>query len=230
MGTRLSQRIAHAKVSTGWTPWLNRDDPGGTGDFETRHSFTPSVCASASAIEARVVGSSTVYTPGSATPDNLHMFSTSDGLACRNADQGSGVCRNYEVRFFCGSNFTRTIQAESFSASQGVQVESTTDSGGGQSVGWIESGDWMAYNSINIPASGTYTIEYRVASPNSGGRLSLDLNGGSTVLGQINIPNTGGWQNWRTISHTVHINAGTYNFGIFAQTGGWNINWWRIRR
>ena len=128
------------------------------------------------------------------------------------------------------SGFNRTVQAESYFSSQGVQLEATTDNGGGQNVGWIETGDWMAYSNINIPTSGTYTIEYRVASPNGGGRISLDLNGGATVLGQINVPNTGGWQNWTTISHTVNINAGTYNFGLFAAAGGWNINWWRIRR
>jgi hypothetical protein len=87
----------------------------------------------------------------------------------------------------------------------------------------------MAYNSITIPTTGTYTIEYRVASP-GGGRISLDLNGGSTILGATNVPVTGGWQTWQTISHTVSINAGTYNFGIFAATGGFNLNWWRISR
>ncbi|MFN3404760.1 MAG: RICIN domain-containing protein [Cytophagaceae bacterium] len=122
------------------------------------------------------------------------------------------------------------IQAENYSAMAGVQTENTTDSGGGLNVGWIDAGDWMAYNSINFPVSGSYRIEYRVASPNSGGRLSLDLNAGSVQLGSINVPNTGGWQNWTTISHVVNVNAGTYNLGIFAPSGGWNINWIRITR
>lgn len=126
--------------------------------------------------------------------------------------------------------FSHTTQAENYSASYGVQLENTSDNGGGQNVGWIEAADWMAYNSINIPISGNYTVEYRVASQTGGGTLSLDLNGGSVVLGQLNIPNTGGWQNWTTVSHTVYINAGTYNFGIYAQAGGWNINWWRIKQ
>lgn len=126
--------------------------------------------------------------------------------------------------------FTKTTQAESYSAMAGVQTETTTDAGGGSNVGWIDNGDWMAYNGINIPTSGSYLVEYRVASPNSTGRLSLDLNAGSIQLGALAVPNTGGWQNWRTISHTVNINAGTYNFGIFSQAGGWNINWWRITK
>lgn len=121
-------------------------------------------------------------------------------------------------------------EAESYSAMSGVQTEPCTDAGGGQNVGYIETGDWMAYNSITIPASGSYRIEYRVASQNGGGRLSQDLNAGSIVLGALDVPNTGGWQNWTTISQTVHINAGTYNFGIYAASGGWNINWWRITK
>ena len=128
------------------------------------------------------------------------------------------------------SGFSQTVQAESYSSMAGVQTEGTTDAGGGLNVGWIETGDWMAYSNINIPVSGSYRVEYRVASPNATGQLSLDLNGGATILGYVNIPNTGGWQNWTTVSHTVNINAGTYSFGIYAQSGGWNINWWRITK
>jgi hypothetical protein len=128
------------------------------------------------------------------------------------------------------SGFSLTVQAENYSSNQGVQLEGTTDAGGGQNVGWIDATDWMAYNSITIPTTGTYFVDYRVASANGGGKLSLDLNGGSIVLGQMDIPNTGGWQNWTTITQTVNINAGTYNFGIYASAGGWNINWFRIRK
>ena len=110
----------------------------------------------------------------------------------------------------------------------GVQTEATTDSGGGTNVGWIDANDWMAYGAVTFPTSGTYKVEYRVASLNGGGRLSLDLNAGAIVLGQLDVPSTGGWQNWTTISHNVNINAGTYNPGIFAVAGGWNLNWIRF--
>lgn len=122
------------------------------------------------------------------------------------------------------------IQAESYGAMAGVQTEATTDSGGGLNVGYIDTGDWMAYYNVNFPTSGTYTVEYRVASLNGGGTLSADLNAGSIVLGSRSVPSTGGWQNWTTISQTVNVNAGTYNFGVFAQAGGWNLNWIRITK
>lgn len=141
---------------------------------------------------------------------------------------------NYDlvaVRYmYPAGSFTRTIQAENYSAMAGIKVEACTDSGGGSNIGAIETADWLAYNSINIPTSGTYRVEYRVASTNGGGRLSLDLNAGTTVLGALNVPSTGGWQTWTTVSHNVTINAGTYNVGIYAQAGGWNINWFRITK
>ena len=120
------------------------------------------------------------------------------------------------------------IQAENYSTMSGVQKEATTDTDGGQDVGWIDQGDWMAFYNINFPVTGTYKVEYRVASENGGGRVSCDLNAGTIQLGQIDVPNTGGWQNWTTISHNVTVNAGTYNFGVYAQASGWNLNWIRI--
>ena len=125
-----------------------------------------------------------------------------------------------------------TIQAESFSQMSGIQTETTTDTGGGLNVGWIDVNDWFSYQNIavNIPASGTYRIEYRVASLNGGGGLRLEEAGGSPVYGQLAVPGTGGWQNWTTISHTVSLTAGTHRFGINAISGGWNINWFRIVR
>jgi hypothetical protein len=120
------------------------------------------------------------------------------------------------------------IQAENYSTMSGVQKETTTDTDGGQDVGYIDQTDWMAFYNINFPVTGQYKVEYRVASLNGGGVVSCDLNAGSIQLGQIAVPGTGGWQNWTTITQTVTVTAGTYNFGVYAQAGGWNLNWIRI--
>ena len=122
------------------------------------------------------------------------------------------------------------IQGEAFNAASDVFTQATTDIGGGQNVAGFDTGDWLAYYNVNFPTSGAYKIEYRVASLDNGGRLSADLNAGATPLGTINVPNTGGWQNWTTVAHTVNVNAGTYNFGVFAATGRWNLNWFRITK
>ncbi|MCV9930171.1 glycosyl hydrolase family 18 protein [Flavobacterium sp. LS1R49] len=122
------------------------------------------------------------------------------------------------------------IQAENYSSMSGIQTEPTTDTGGGLNVGYADAGDWMAYSNVNFPTTGSYLIEYRVASAVNGARISSDLNAGTIQLGAVNIPNTGGWQNWQTVSQTVNVNAGTYNFGIYIQSSGVNINWFRITK
>ena len=128
------------------------------------------------------------------------------------------------------ASFSLQLEAELADVNHGMQAENCTDAGGGQNMGYIDAGDYIVWNSINFPTSGTYLIQYRVASAVGGGTLSSDLNGGSIALGNTVVPGTGGWQNWTTVSKSVYINAGTYNFGLFAQTSGFNINWVRITR
>lgn len=122
------------------------------------------------------------------------------------------------------------IQAESYTSMSGVMTETTTDTDGGSNVGSIDTGDWMAYANISFPTSGAYKVEYRVSSVNGGGKLSLDLNAGSIVLGTVDVPATGNWQTWTTVSHNVNVTAGTYAVGVYAATGGVNLNWIRITK
>ncbi|WP_096058705.1 cellulase family glycosylhydrolase [Haliangium ochraceum] len=121
------------------------------------------------------------------------------------------------------------IQAESAAYSSGVDTEPTSDTGGGLNVGWIDTGDWLSY-AVSLPQAGTYTVSYRVASNVvGGGRLQLETDSGSTVLGALDVPSTNGWQNWVTISHVVELPfQGNGSLGIAAVSGGWNLNWLQI--
>jgi hypothetical protein len=119
------------------------------------------------------------------------------------------------------------IQAEDYSYMSGIDVEATSDAGGGQNAGWIDAGDWLAYD-VTIPTAGTYQIAYRVATPNANTSLRLEKDGGTTQLGTVTIPNTGGWQTWADVSHTVTLPAGTYSIGIATATGGFNLNYFSI--
>jgi beta-glucanase (GH16 family) len=148
--------------------------------------------------------------------------------ACLVADGFNDKASSIVVAKDAGSGWSQQVEAESFTAQNGIQTEACSE--GGLDVGWIDAGDWLAYGAVTFPTSGTYRVEYRIASLNGGGTLSLDLNAGSVPLGQLGVPATGGWQNWATISHVVTINAGTYNPGVFAVQGGWNINWIRFTR
>lgn len=125
------------------------------------------------------------------------------------------------------SGSTVLIEAEDYFEMYGLQTESTMDIGGGQNIGWIDNGDWAGYN-VDIPSAGTYTINYRVASQNGSGQIQLEQFGGGDVYGSVNVPSTGGWQTWATISHTVDLNEGQQQLALAFPSGGLNLNWIEI--
>ena len=114
------------------------------------------------------------------------------------------------------------IQAESFNEVGG----SVTVSGG--TVGYIDAGEWMKYTNVNIPQTGTYKVEYRVASTLTTAQFTFDRNG--VGLATINVPNTGGWGVYATISHNVYLTAGMQNLAIYANSGGFNIDWIQLTK
>ncbi|MFH6983528.1 carbohydrate-binding protein [Marinoscillum luteum] len=123
------------------------------------------------------------------------------------------------------SGWSATIEAENWTVQSGTQTEACSE--GGQNVGWIDTNDWMVWD-INPPSNGAYTVEYRVSSPNSNGMIQLEKAGGSPVYGTKSVQNTGGWQNWTTVAHTISLSGGQQQIAIKALTGGWNINWFKI--
>ena len=123
------------------------------------------------------------------------------------------------------SSWSTLIEAEDFVVQSGTQTESCSE--GGLNIGWIDTNDWLVWD-VDIPNNGRYLIEYRVASPNTGSVLQIEKAGGIPSYGTIEIPNTGGWQNWTTIQHIVNLDAGAQQVAIKALSGGWNINWLKI--
>lgn len=123
-----------------------------------------------------------------------------------------------------------TIQAESYSAMNGIMVQPTSDTGGGNNVGNIDASDWMAYNNTDvvIPSTGTYKITYRVASLNGGGKFTLNESVDQSLIDTVSVPKTSGWQSWVNVERTVTLSAGKHNFLIKVVTGGFNLNWFKI--
>jgi len=120
-------------------------------------------------------------------------------------------------------SFPGKLEAESFTQMNGVAVETTGDAGGGQNVGYIEDGDWMDYQ-VDVTTAGAYTFNFRVANSHGNGILEL-RNIDGTVLGQVNIPQTGGWQNYVTISTQAALPGGVQTIRILAKSGLFNFNW-----
>jgi hypothetical protein len=92
----------------------------------------------------------------------------------------------------------------------------------GYDVGWLDAGDWMKYT---VPiAAGPFSVTARVAANAAGGLLHVDV--GSNTVALMNIPATGGWQSWTTLTPRIFTNANPANyFRVVVDTGGFNLNW-----
>ena len=153
---------------------------------------------------------------------------------------------------FTGAPFgvNQTIQAEDFdNGGQGVSfsdtdaqnvggryrntavdIELTGDAGGGYNVGYTRVGEWLEYT-INVPATGSYAIQTRLAAVQNG-RLHYEVDGGTraTVL----ITPTDGFQSYRTVTHALGtLSAGTHVLRLaFDATSGTrgvaNVNWLKV--
>jgi len=117
------------------------------------------------------------------------------------------------------------IEAEDYSNMFGIDTETTSDIGGGFNVGWIDTGDWLEYR-CDAQYNGTYSIRFRIASESSGGKLQFIIDGEN--LFEQNIPVTGGWQNWQTVSSISDLEKGEFTLRLYASAGGFNLNWFEI--
>ena len=102
----------------------------------------------------------------------------------------------------------------------GVDIEATGDVGGGHNVGWMTAGEWLNYT-VSVPQSGTYSLTARVASNGAGGNFHIEFDGVNKT-GSMNIPDTGGWQNWVDLTATVTLTAGTQSMRFVADQNGPN--------
>jgi Carbohydrate binding module (family 6)/F5/8 type C domain len=106
----------------------------------------------------------------------------------------------------------------------GVDLEATADTGGGYNIGWTAPGQWFKYT-VNVAPAGTYTLSLRVAAPSAViGALHLANASGTNLTGNVNIPATGGWQTWTTVTVQLTLPAGQQILTLAQDTGGWNIN------
>lgn len=121
-----------------------------------------------------------------------------------------------------GGSTTITIEAENFNEVGGSVVAS------GGVVGYIDPGEWFKYTNVNIPQTGTYRVEYRVASALTTAQFTLDRDG--VGLGTISVPYTGSWGTYQVISHNIYLTGGVQNLAIYANSGGFNIDWIKLTR
>jgi len=106
--------------------------------------------------------------------------------------------------------------------SDDVDVQTTSDTGGGCNVGWTKPGEWLEYD-VAFPTTGTYDLVLRVASAytDKTGHVSID---GANV-GSFTAPSSG-WQSFgnRTIGN-VSVSQGTRKVRVTFDTGSTNVNY-----
>jgi hypothetical protein len=112
-----------------------------------------------------------------------------------------------------------------------VDIEVSTDTGGGVDVSKTRVGEWLKY-SVTM-AAGTYRLDARVANMANDAKFHVEVDGVDKT-GPITVPNTGGWQTWQTVSVPgISVTAGAHVIRVVfdsagSGTGVGNYNWFAL--
>jgi beta-glucanase (GH16 family) len=117
------------------------------------------------------------------------------------------------------------IEAEAYDNTNVCCTENTADTSGVLNMSYIGNGSWFEYD-INVPDSAAYRIRFRVAASSASSvTVAIDTN----VLSTIQLPATGGWQTWKTVtSAPIVFGPGQKTIRITSSSSGWNFNWLQV--
>ncbi|MEU6665081.1 glycoside hydrolase family 16 protein [Streptomyces sp. NPDC046727] len=130
-------------------------------------------------------------------------------------------------------NAYSAVQAESYDSQSGISTETTTDTGGGQDIGYIANGDWALYKGVDFGPTAARQFSARVASGAANGvsglvEVRLDSRGNAPI-GSFAVAGTGGWQSWRTVPANIGAVTGTHDVYLTFTSGQpadfVNVNW-----
>ncbi len=128
--------------------------------------------------------------------------------------------------------YTR-VQAETMAFSRGIKTEQ--NDAVGVYVTEIHHGDYIKLQAVDFGHKNPRTLSARVASGLRGGQIELhadSLNG--ALLARIEVPATGGWENWQTLTAELNsVPTGIHDI-YFAFTGRkgpklFNFDWWEMK-
>ncbi|WP_238323112.1 beta-1,3-glucanase family protein [Gorillibacterium massiliense] len=233
-----SQTLRIYALTNGWNlNWFSLTSAAPSQQVATP-TFTPAggtyVSAQSVTITSATSGAAIKYTTDGSTPTSasstyigpisVTATTTIKAIATKSGFTDSAVATAaYVIQASPGKAIPGKIEAESYDTMSGVATEASSE--GGLDVGWVDTGDSMSFN-VSVAAAGTYTVQYRVASPNTGGQIQLKS--GTSVLATTSVPNTGGWQTWKTVTDVVNLTAGNQTLTLYAAAGGFNINWFQF--
>ncbi len=142
---------------------------------------------------------------------------------------GEGYLFNINwIEFKKPASLPGRLEAEDYTNQFGVRIENSTDDadvdGGGQ-IGFIQNEDYVSFF-VDVLESGVYDFSVRASSGGIGGTLVVKNEEG--ILGEIEIPVTGGWTDWTTINSQITLEEGgqTLTFECIGDDGYlFNLNW-----
>ena len=142
--------------------------------------------------------------------------------------------RSLEIKSFANTrvkvydsiyNLPAKIEAEAYCIMSGIQTETASE--GTLDVSYINNGDWLAFNNVNL--TGMKSIKARFAGKTTGSTIEVRLSSTTgTLIATIPVTNTGGWQTWKTDSVNLATVSGTQDvFLVFKGGLGnlFNLNW-----
>lgn len=122
-----------------------------------------------------------------------------------------------------------TIQAENYLVNSGLSSETCSDAGGGLDMGYTNAGDYLDFL-VYVPYDRNFSFECRVAAT-VGGKIEfrlVDDPANPEIVSTVVVPNTGGWQNWKTVSATGMLSKGTHILRLYVKQAEFNINWFKV--
>jgi type 1 glutamine amidotransferase len=92
-----------------------------------------------------------------------------------------------------------TVEGEAYTSGSGVQSADHGGASGGHTLGYIDNGDWAGYASVST--SGATSFSARIASAGPGGTVGIRAGSqNGPVLGTLQVPSTGSWDTFTTVS------------------------------
>jgi fibronectin type 3 domain-containing protein len=121
---------------------------------------------------------------------------------------------------------TTTNLGGQYRANEAVDIETTTDTGGGYDVTGTAAGEWIEYT-IWIQVAGYYNLSLRYAAPSNGCAVQVTGNGHDRT-GTWVLPGTGGSTTWATATQPVLLEYGRQKMRLNILNGGFNLNWMEL--
>ena len=127
----------------------------------------------------------------------------------------------------------RKVEAETMAFSRGVKTEQNDQVG--VYVTDIHNGDFIKLQNVAFGNKVPRTFTARVASGLRGGAIEVRIDSvHGQLLGKLNVPGTGGWEQWQTLTLDFPaIASGTHDlFFVFSGRKGpklFNFDWWEMR-